>query len=175
MNNEPSQSPDGESAGRLENSSAEPQTSSSRTPLRQLLHWATGDRAAEAQALADETLALRNSAEQQRNSDEQQRNSDEQQGVQEGEQQAEAVLAAAKSAVSLAHGDSLVPGEASREIYAEELDDGTNLLAQWEDASSFTETPPADTDRADTEISAISPDVARPADVEVIVNVESNP
>ena len=168
MNNEPSQSPDGESAGRLENSSAEPQTSSSRTPLRQLLHWATGDRAAEAQALADETLALRNSAEQQRNSDEQQ-------GVQEGEQQAEAVLAAAKSAVSLAHGDSLVPGEASREIYAEELDDGTNLLAQWEDASSFTETPPADTDRADTEISAISPDVARPADVEVIVNVESNP
>ncbi len=175
MNNESSDNPDGRPAGRLETSSTGPQTSSSRTPLRQLLHWATGDRDAEAQALADETLALRNAAEQQRNPDEQQ-------GVQEGEQQAEAVLAAAKSAVSLAHGDSLVPAEASRAIHVKESDDGTNLLAQWEDAISFTETPPADTetppadtDPADTDISAIGPDVARPADVEVIVDVESGP
>jgi hypothetical protein len=136
------------------------------TPLRQLLHWATGDRDAEAQALADETLARLDPKHQ-----------DEQTTTEEPNV---AVLAAAKNAVSTAHGDSLNPATLNEAATLKDADmareaeivnkPGANLLKEWEDAASFAAKAEPD--------SAVPPsvvtDVARPPDVEAIIDASTN-
>ncbi len=126
-------------------------------PLRQLLHWATGDREAEAKALADETLAQRDP---------------EQKGSSAADEKPdEAVLSAAKGAVSQAHGDSLVPNEFSESSSGYGASTNTNLLSKWEEASSFSPEPSAEGDSNPNGDS----DVARPPDVEQIVEADPNP
>jgi hypothetical protein len=127
------------------------------TPLRQLLHWVTGDREAEAKALAEETMSLRDK--------------DQKGGIAPKEEALqEAVLNAAKDAVSLAHGDSMVPNELVEPSAGEEAPRATNLLEEWEDAVSFSEHP-AQQPVAPTP----DTDVARPSDVEAIIEAPAKP
>ena len=116
---------------------------SGTAPLRQLLHWVTGDRDAEAKALADETQASRVHGE-----------------PGSAAQPDDVLLAAARAAVSVAHGDSHV----SSEVDETTAGHGSNPLTDWEHASAL-ENP--HTDR-DPEANRSDGDVARPADVENI-------
>jgi hypothetical protein len=119
---------------------------SGTAPLRQLLHWVTGDRDAEAKALADETQASRAHGEP--------GNSTEPDDV---------LLAAAKDAVSVAHGDSHVSSEVD-ETDETTVGQGSNPLTDWEHASGLENPHP----NPDPQTSGIDGDVARPADVENI-------
>jgi hypothetical protein len=130
-------------------------------PLRQLLHWATGDRDAEAQALADETIARRDLERQDA-------------GTTNDEQHA-AVLTAAKDAVASAHGDSIIAStlnETAADSNPDPINEsGTNLLTEWEEAASFAAKAKQDSTLART----IVTDVARPVDVEAIIDAPTNP
>ena len=135
---------------------ADPEPASAVTPLRQLLHWATGDREAEAKALADETLAQQNPQEK---------------GMPVDGDQNDAVLVAAKEAVSLAHGDSRVPNEFVEPSAVDGRPKPTNLLSEWEDANSFAPSAGAE----DPTSPKVDGDVARPQDVEKIVEAKTRP
>lgn len=126
------------------------ETTASPTPLRQLLHWATGDREAEAKALADETLALREP--------------DEKDKPTADPEPGQALLSAAKRAVSVAHGDSVVPNEFVGPSTAN-VTPKTTDLSESEDENSFSENPTEE----ETTPAKIDADVARPTDVEGMV------
>jgi hypothetical protein len=158
-------------------STEEPQQekASTETPLRQLLHWATGDRDAEAKALADETLALRESSQTESSQTESsqtessQKESLQTQGADADRPQS--VLAAAKSAVAEAHGDSGVPNEFQDVPMKKESPKQSNPLTKWEDANSLVETPAVEgpiTPKIDA-------DVARPHDVEDKIDGNGKP
>ena len=120
-----------------------PAPESGSAPLRQLLHWVTGDRDAEAKALADETQASRAHGE-----------------PGSSTEPDDVLLAAAKDAVSVAHGDSHVPSEVDETTPPH----GSNPLTDWEHASGLENPHP----NLDPQTSGIDGDVARPADVENI-------
>jgi hypothetical protein len=130
------------------------------TPLRQLLHWATGDREAEAQALADETIARRDPEHQDASATVDEQNAE--------------VLTAAKDAVATAHGDSTIPATLNETatVSPDPINEsGTNLLTEWEEAASFAAKAKQDSTLART----IETDVARPVDVEAIIDAPTNP
>ena len=125
----------------------------SGAPLRQLLHWVTGDRDAEARALADETLATApRAADSNFDKDE------------------AAVLAAAKSAVASAHGDTL----ATDQLVHGDTNAGSganqNQMPLWDNASSLEpKVQDVDGDEVDKRVvgerAVMADDVARPIDV----------
>lgn len=133
---------------------AAPAETNHPAPLRQLLHWVTGDREAEAKALAVETLTHRDP--------------EQKDPIAVDDEQVDAVLLAARGAVSQAHGDSQVPNEFSEPSSGDDASTDTNLLSKWEEASSFSPKPSAEAN-ANTDS-----DVARPPDVEQIVQDETH-
>lgn len=162
MENKQAHEEDAQTAQPAEEAGKETNADTQSTPFRQLLHWATGDRDAEAKALADETLARQDPSEDNSSST--------------ATQLREAVLAAAKGAVSTAHGDSLVPntfGEPESQVPGtpDAVSKAPNLLTEWEEAGSFTK-PTGE--KQDHEAGNDS-DVARPIDVDAIIDDASKP
>ena len=148
-------SPETESPETESTAQSEGETVSTQTPLRQLLHWVTGDRDAEAKALADETLGLREAP----------------QTADANETRPQSVLAAAKSAVSEAHGDSNVPNEFEDGPVTKESSKQPNPLTKWEDANSLSES----SEDKESSTPKMDADVARPDDVKDRIDGQGKP